>query len=318
MFDVSDLARQYAPWATSKLELAVSCPQQFNLKYIQKAPADAIRSENKSGLVAHSILEQRVVGVSDEDARKKALAATPLTSTELESLQTYRAPIEAFLRRFDAFCKANGASQLFIEHKWGLTIDGKPTRFHTVKEYRGMLFGAEQKRAKGEAVDEAVVREAQAAIDAGTTADSDPFFRGVVDLGVLTRDSDLFIIDHKSGRVEKVKYKQKQLDQYAILGAAHLPNLAGVRCGVNALGNPPESQLQWLPYVERSVIERAYVPWLYRYINECAENLATFEARPVAPAPNRKTQIVTERFPCGWCGYRLTCTPYVTLCNSKL
>lgn len=318
MYDVSDLARQYAPWATSKLELAVSCPYQFNLKYVQKAPATAIRSENKSGIVAHAILEMRVAGTSDAEARAKALAATPLTSTEMEALMTYRAPIESFLERFDGFCKKTGVTKLFIEHKWGLTIDGKPTRFHTVKEYKGILFGAEQKRAAGEAVDEDLVREARAVLESGAGPDTDPFFRGVVDLGALTRDADLFIIDHKSGRVEKVKYKQKQLDQYAVLGVAHLPQLAGVRCGVNALGNPPDTQLQWLPYIDRSVVERAYVPWLFRYINECADNLQTFEARPVAPAPNRKTQIVEEKFPCGWCGYRLTCDPYVKLRASKI
>lgn len=301
MSAISELARKYAPWSTSKCDTAVNCPKQFDLKFIQKIPEGTVHADNKVGVVGHSILEWRVKGKSDAEARKLALAKSPLTSTEYESLSTMEDPIEAFLKRFDAFCTRYGVKEVLTEQRWAMRADGKPTRFFSIKECKGIVFGAS---SRGE--DDETSLEARRILASGPVVEDDPFFRGVVDLAAITDVNDIWVIDHKSGAVKNLKYKKKQLDIYAVLAYLNRPDIAGAKCGINALANPSPTQLQWLPYVTADQIKRALVPWLFQHIEMCAASLASFEARPAWSSDRPK-------FPCGWCAYQAGCAEYQEL-----
>ncbi len=289
MFAISTLAQQHRPWSTSKCDLAASCPKQFELKHIKKAPEEAIRTENNVGIVAHAILEHRVLGKDRATAMAIAMKKHPMTSTEKETLSTYEEPMEVFLRRFDLFCKTQNVTEVLTEKKWAVNDKGTATRFFSIKDCHGI--------AKGDKDDPAVI-EALRVLSSNPQVEDDPFFRGVVDLAAITASKDVWVIDHKSGAVENIKYKKKQLDVYAVLAFACVPGMSGARCGIHSLINPAATQLQWLPYIDAGTIERGMLPWLFHYINESAEHLTTFKATP------------KDKWPCPWCPYNVGCSEW--------
>lgn len=263
-FDITPLARKYAPWSFSKIEAAQACPAQFNFKHLARAARGAATSDNKVGTVAHSILERRVLGDTRAVARQHALAKDALTTAELESLCRLDDSIEAFLKRFDAFCQAQGVIELWCEKAWAIDDQHKPVAFR----------------------------------------DPAAYFKGQLDLCALTRARDLFIIDHKAGSAKPLhndQAKQAQLQTYAVLATANIPNLAGVRGGIHFLQGNEALRLQWAAYMPYERIQRLYVPWLYQHVNAAAANLvAPFEARPA------------KKWPCAWCPYQQYCEPYNT------
>jgi len=263
--DISLLAAQYAPWSISKAGTANTCAAQFKHKYIDRTPGGVSSSANKVGTAAHTVLEHRVVGTSADDARKLALEATPLTAQEREDLRVLDDAIEAFLTRFDGFCRRERVTEIFREVAWGITADGKPTEFFA----------------------------------------DDVYFRGKVDLSALTEEKDLYVIDHKSGVAKvigKDLTKKQQLYSYTVLATANIPDLNGIRCGINFLQGKEDIRLQWLDYISAVSVATVYTPWLYNHLNDVAENLVEpFTAKPRAS------------WPCKWCDFRLVCKPYQEL-----
>lgn len=244
-FEISDLAKQYAPWSVSKAELAETCPKQFELKHILRAPEEAVAQANKVGTAAHSVLEYRIGGADLKTAKQMAFEASPLTSTELEDLRVLEDAIEAFVVKFDRFCSVYGVTKVLREQKWAITAAGLPTDFKA----------------------------------------PDAFFRGVVDLCALTRDGMLAVIDHKSGVAKDIKRfnkYNKQINGYAVMGLANLPKIQGVRGAIHFLQGPEALRIQWMDPVDASRIQKLLLPWLFDFVNKCAGNLATqpYVAKP--------------------------------------
>lgn len=265
MFNISTLALKFAPWSISKAGAAETCPAQFKHKYVLKTPEESVPSGNRVGTAAHTILEERVGGKSAEEAKAIALEKTPLTSNEQEDLHMLAGPIEAFLVRFNRFCVVHGVTEILREVEWGITKDYLPTGFFA----------------------------------------TDVFFRGKIDLGVVTREQDLVVIDHKSGVARDLQNdvkKKHQLYAYAALALPNVAGLAGVRGGINFLQGPEEKRLQWIDYIEAARIRSRYAPWLFEHLNFCAEALV----EPFTAKPKR-------RWPCEWCGYRNVCAAYAEM-----
>lgn len=268
-FEITALARKYAPWSYSKAEMAEVCPAQFRHKYVVKSETTtAGPSDAKVGIVAHEILERRVTGKPRAEARQAAAEKNPLTSDEQEMLKMLEDNMEHFLRRFDTFCKAQGVTKILTEVKWGFTEDYRPTPFFA----------------------------------------KDVYFRGVLDLGAITSDATLFVLDHKSGIAKDLgrdQKKRQQLQSYGVLAVPNLPEIGGVRAGIHFLqGDDPDLRLQWTDFVPAEQLRRAYAPWLFTRINECARNLIgeKFEARPTKKMP--------KGWPCHWCNYQAQCPAF--------
>ena len=261
-YDISPLAAKYGPWSISKAGVAETCSAQFKHKYILKTPGKLEASVNKVGTAAHSVLEHRVAGADASTAKKAALEKTPLTEMEREDLRTLEDAIEAFLQRFDTFCKREHVVEVLREIEWGFTADYKPTGFFA----------------------------------------PDVYFRGKLDLGALTQERDLVVLDHKSGIAKDIQRdltKKHQLYSYAVLAAVNLENLGGVRCGIHFLQGAEDLRLQWLDYIDTPRVVKVYVPWLYTHLNDVAEGLVEpFRAKP------------KPKWPCKWCEYRLACPEY--------
>lgn len=266
-FEISALARKHAPWSFSKMELAESCPAQFRHKVILKSAAAPAPSDTKVGIVAHSVLEHRVQGKPAGYANKVAVEKNPLTSNEREMLKLLDESIEDFLKRFDRFCKTHGVTQVFCENDWGFTDEYASAKF----------FG------------------------------NDVYFRGKLDLGALTHDRDLYLIDHKSGiakPLERDQKKRQQLQAYAVLAHSNVPDIAGVRGGIHFMQGDPELRIQWTPYIPAERITSMYTPWLFQRINAAADNLTEpYEARPAKKMP--------RGWPCGWCQYQKDCPEFL-------
>jgi hypothetical protein len=243
-FTISTLAAKYGPWSISKAGVAETCAAQFRHKYILKTPGKIEASVNKVGTAAHSVLEHRVAGTDALTAKKVALEKTPLTAMELEDLRALEESIEAFLQRFDAFCRREQVVEVLREIEWGFTADYKPTGFFA----------------------------------------PDVYFRGKLDLGALTQGHDLIVLDHKSGVAKTIQYdlkKKHQLYSYAVLAAANIKGLNGTRCGIHFLQGSEDLRLQWLDYMETPYILKTYVPWLFGHLNDVSEHLVEpFQAKP--------------------------------------
>lgn len=241
---VTQQALKYAPWSFSKIETADSCPAQFEHRHLLKSAKAVSTSDTKVGTAAHAVLELMVQGASQKVAKEHALATTPLTSDELETLRSLEDRIETFLRKFDTFCKAQGVTKPLVEIDWAFTKDFAPTSFFA----------------------------------------PDAFFRGKLDLCAVTRDNDLIVVDHKSGVAKDLKWdtkKRQQLNAYAVLALPNLPNINGVRGGIHFMQGAPEKAIQWADYVDTARVRNVLAPWLFSRINETAETLvAPFQAKP--------------------------------------
>lgn len=260
---VTPEALKHAPWSFSKMETGESCPAQFKHKHVLRTAAGPSAPETVVGTAAHEVLEHRVKGASFVDARKKALENTPLTSDETDMLRMLEERMEAFLRKFDAFCRREGVTQVLVEEAWGITATCEKTGFF----------------------------------------DKDVFFRGKVDLGAVTRDGDLVVIDHKSGvakDLERDQKKKQQLWSYYVLALPNVPGVSGVRGAIHFLQGDEKKAVQWMKsYEDVSRVREIHAPWLFSRINDVASTLTEpFLARPKL------------RWPCEWCSYQASCKPF--------
>lgn len=260
---VTEASLRHAPWSFSKMETGESCPAQFKHKHILRTAAGPSTPDTVVGTAAHGVLEHRVKGTSASDAKKLALENTPLTSDEQDMLRTLEDRMDSFMRKFDGFCKREGVKRLLVEEAWGITAEFKPTGFF----------------------------------------DKNVFFRGKVDLGAITRDDDLVVIDHKSGvakDLQKDKKKQQQLWSYYVLAIPNMLNVKGVRGAIHFLQGDEAKAVQWMPnYDDASRVREVYAPWLFSRISEVATTLVDpFPAKPKL------------RWPCEWCTYQGSCRPF--------
>lgn len=260
---VTEASLRHAPWSFSKMETGESCPAQFKHKHVLRTAAGPSAPETVVGTAAHGVLEHRVKGTSLADAKKAALANTPLTSDEQDMLRTLEDRMEAFLRRFDGFCRREGVTKILVEEAWGITAKLEPTGFF----------------------------------------DKNVFFRGKVDLGAVTRDNDLVVIDHKSGVAKDLSRdvkKRQQLWSYYVLAVPNVPGVNGVRGAIHFLQGDEDKSVQWMPsYDDASRVRAVYAPWLFSRISEVAAGLVEpFPAKPKL------------RWPCEWCSYQGSCAPF--------
>lgn len=262
--EITDLARKYAPWSISKAGIAEVCGAQFEHKYILRTPESHAPSANRVGTAAHKVLELRVGGSAHEAAKQAALDETPLTGYEMESFRTLESPMDWFMRKWETFCRTTGIKELLLEKEWAFTSEMKACAYKA----------------------------------------PEAFFRGKVDLGVITKDDDLVVLDHKSGVAKDIQKDNKfkrQLNSYAVMAYANVEGLAGVRGGIHFLQGHEDKRIQWLDYVPAERVKTVYVPWLFNHINFCASHLDKFEAKPKL------------RFPCEFCTYQKSCSAFLEM-----
>jgi ATP-dependent exoDNAse (exonuclease V) beta subunit len=249
-----------APWSTSMMQTALTCPRLFHEKYILKNKPE--REEDKAtqvGTIVHKVLEFAVQGVSVQ----KALSATfdfydnTLTEQIRDETLMFRDSIEDFLRGLDTFKRTQRVTKIYPEQKIAVTPDFKSTKFF----------------------------------------DKGGLFRGVIDLTLVTGDGRAVVIDHKSGALKPLFKYQDQLDGYAVLLEALIPNLKAARAAVHFVGADITGDQK------RTVWDREHPADYIR------DTLRMRLIERLSKAANHVTQTNTPStsWMCTYCGYEPSC-----------
>lgn len=227
----------YAPWSLSKSDLAAKCPKAFKLRYIDKLPRKE-GTEAKIGVTAHRALELMLQGGESEQALAQALEEAPLLlSKEIDAVRALYPAMCDFVARMARFKEKHGAVKEFFEESWTLDRNFQPVAWDS----------------------------------------PEAFFRGVVDYAILTESGYLVVIDHKSGRRRPVDYYAAQLDAYALLGLAHLPDIKGVHAALHFVKT---KDLDWHFLRKESEIRGMLRSALMDMLKRRADMLTEFSASP--------------------------------------
>lgn len=252
---------QNGPWSVSKVGVIEKCSLQFLYKYGEKRPEVTPPSpESRVGTAVHSALEHALKGTDVTRALMMAGKMHELTSMELEELDARSEQVADFVKRVGVFKQKHGVRDAHIEQKWGLTADFRSTAFFA----------------------------------------KDVFFRGVVDLAMVSSGRDLIIIDHKSGKERALEYYAPQLKVYAIMGLARFPETRNIKFGLNYITN---NKMVWGDITSADVVRGEYQPWLVDYMNETCKGLLT------TPTPNPSRL-------CDWCGYKPVCPAFAEVSSA--
>lgn len=247
-----------APWSYSKINLARTCPLAFHKRHILHERAVDVAQATTVGTVVHSILEWTDNGASIDTAFTRAGEVYDLTYEAALEVETFRDAVHDWVQGIKIFCEMQEVQTKFCEKK--IALDGD--------------FNITSYKAKN------------------------CFFRGNVDLILLTRRGKGVVIDHKSGVVKKIDYHKEQLEMYCIMVDALQKNLSAVRPAIHAAGaekNARGSRMSWLPeYSVKDIRTR------------CRNNLIKLvtEASDVAADPNPQPK---TGWMCNFCGYQTTC-----------
>jgi len=276
----SALALAHAPWSHSKIGTLENCGRQFAFKYIQKAKETTQKSiEARSGVALHAVLE---AGLMTPGLDLHPMLFEQIDKNELSRDETIEATsrlpaIEDFIERWQAYKKAYGVKKELIEFKLAMTA-----------EHSNAPFFKDPKKP-----DEAHL--------------PDPFFRGVLDLGGVTEEDILVVIDHKSGKKKAIGDHSKQFYVYMLMVLANFPEIRGVQSGINYIGEPKidwfDNPQQQKGYWTRDDIRRRIEPWMYHYINRAVGKLPTVtNGAGEACQPKAETGWM-----CSYCGYPGSC-----------
>jgi hypothetical protein len=224
-------------------------------------------TQSRVGTLAHSVQEkalaENVTGDLLREYAEGLMRAQAFTHTERVDVLAKLPAIEDFVTRVAKFKINEGVTAEYIEHK--LAIDAS---------FRSVDF-FDNKRA---------------------------LMRGVLDHGLRTGDNVLVLIDHKTGRKKPMKEHSTQFYCYMLLAMGTFPDLAGVQCAINYMG---DSKLSWFPRYDGAngpwtpdEISRIVRPWLVGYLNSLSKPLQVLDSGDRNPETG---------WQCGFCGYVDNC-----------
>ena len=246
-----------APWSTSMANLALSCPWAFDRKYRKKEKAAGPPPEKQTvGKVVHKVLEFAVQGVPLTRVYNQVMASFDLTHNMKEMVLTYRDAVEDFLARLERFKTRESVTKVWPERRLAIKPDFSSCKFF----------------------------------------DNDGLFRGIIDLTLLTGNKRCVVIDHKSGNVKDLRHHQDQLEGYAVILAAQMPEVTAVRAALNPLGGSPKDdgrRLVWGREHPAEYINTNLRASLIKVLTRAASSVQTDEPK--------------KSWMCDWCDYRLIC-----------
>jgi RecB family exonuclease len=184
-------------------------------------------------------------------AQAAVLARAGLEDGDGERFDTLSAAISPFLERLDQFRSKRRVNRQLVEFELAVREDLSPTHFHA----------------------------------------GDALYRGICDAGFLYDDTQLAIIDHKTGfRVASHRIAE-QLQGYAVLGAAQFRGVRRIWLGVHWVA---DAEVEWTAPIDQQEVRDRYLPALLNNIEAAA--LAVDDG----PRPEPGGW-------CGRCGYRSVC-----------
>lgn len=208
------------PWSHSKLKVLRNCPLKFYLQYILKEPPEGpveISTVTELGKAAHRILELYLGGRELSTAYKitRQEFLTTITDSQWEeSVVTLEFNIIKFKERVDALDQEYGVKRILQEIRIGVTKDWEPTGFFS----------------------------------------DDVYYRGVIDLAIQLKNSDLLIVDHKLGTVSAMGLRnfKDQLNTYKVLFHKGVEPVNGAQAGIHHI---KEGEVALDEYADKDEIE---------------------------------------------------------------
>ena len=257
----TQFVQDHAPWSISKVKTAQNCPKQFYLTYIEKSKKRTPNSDALVGNTVHSILEFMIMGRTWDAAFDGATTLYKLSSTEIDRVLDMYANVHDFIRRLNAAKQNFNVQKVLIEKKYAVGWDGNKTQY----------------------------------------ADNKSFLRGIMDLGLLLPSPTLIILDHKSGKIQDLKWYQAQFDSYLLLAKANMPYLEKARCGIHfvAHGNLNIPQKMYDLTNTQKLLNH-----MISYVNKATEKTHQFDKPNVGKL-------------CPWCDHRLNCDAYAGSNNNN-
>jgi hypothetical protein len=277
----------YGPWSISKVGSIEKCSLQFDYKYgPQKQKELETYFESRIGVAVHHALELALGGTAIRTAFQHSADKHELTSNEIEELEAFYEQIQRFAAKMSAFQQKHGVhpAHVMIEKKLGMRSDFTSCSFFEkgVPDVCGVCRKSRENH------------DSAGKCQYGDTVFKETlpvFFRGVVDFAMLTKNKDLIIIDHKSGKEKDISQYEAQFKSYCLMAHATIPDLRGVQTAINFVMT---DKMIWNPYVKADVIRNEYRPWLVEYLTRSCEKLL----RPPSPS---------QGWWCNWCGYKSIC-----------
>lgn len=194
----SEFVLRYAPWSTSKADVAKQCPHKFYLQYVKKTATGAVpNTYARVGKAVHTAMELILQGAPVAQGFKIGIESQALVSSEVDTVKDLIPAAKKFIAQYKGYCLAHAALPPVVEQKLGVDVNGNPTKF----------------------------------FDNATC-----FLRGVVDLSVQFRGkNDILIIDHKTGSEKDFSHYANQFAAYRLLLKAKYPTLESAYVGLNYL-----------------------------------------------------------------------------------
>lgn len=226
--------KSFAPWSSTKADVALACSLRFNLKYDQRMKGKPIeRGEGRIGSAVHAIIEKLLKGSEFDISFKEAAIISKLTRNEMFELRTYQVAIENFLRRYDDWRARMRAEEIHIEKSIATNFDLQKRDYW----------------------------------------DSDVYFRGVLDLCTLIQKDDkryAIVMDHKTGKRKELSTYEKQLRLYNILALVEFEGIAGAQSAlhwVRESEDPDAKSIDWDRMYTKEKIEAELVPWFHTHLS---------------------------------------------------
>ncbi len=135
--------------------------------------------------------------------------------------------VGSFKARIAAFRRKNNVQKLLVEHRLGISSN-----------FSGTTFG------KKETV-----------------------FRGIFDLGLVWDETNMAVVDHKSGVRFAMSSIGEQLESYAVLAMTHFPKIQKIWLGVHWVA---QGELEWTTQVTRQHVNNNFLPRLVASIEAAA------------------------------------------------
>jgi hypothetical protein len=224
MTPLPEAVMKHAPWSYSKASDALTCPLKFHKKYIKRERAMVPEArETTVGTVVHKILEWTDMGMSIDEAFRKAAESMDFTYEVGLEVQTFRGAVEEWVQGLAQFCTKHRVLKKYPEKKIGL-------------DQHFMITGYDDK--------------------------TNCLVRGKIDLTLFTGHRRGVVIDHKSGAFKKIEYHQDQLELYSIMADALVKGLVSVRAALHFIGadkNANGKRTTWLPEYSVEVVRTHFI-----------------------------------------------------------
>lgn len=290
----------HAPWSHSKFGSVEKCQLQYYKRYVEKQREHGSSAESKVGVAVHYVSEHVVKHdmAPTSTLLDEAVRLGKLTSSEVDSMMTFMPKVEKFADWLRNFIHKYGVKETLIEEQMGINLRFEPTSFSPGDEWteEELLVPWESTPRDPERPPLKYYtgdRLRQAVLDGLA-----PVMRGVLDLGLLTANNDMVIIDHKTGKHKNIADHGPQLNIYRLFAVARY-NVRSVQCAIHYAET---GRIDWTPPMTREQIIRQLQPWLYHYLNKQHYKLKLIDEGKEAPPDE-------IGWWCSWCGFVRDCPP---------